>query len=45
MSKTDHVSIASVSRETGIGIETLRQWERRYGKPAPVRLPSGHRRY
>ena len=45
VSKTDHVSIASASRETGIGIETLRQWERRYGKPVPVRLPSGHRRY
>ena len=45
MSKTGHVSIASVSRETGIGVETLRQWERRYGKPMPVRLPSGHRRY
>ena len=38
-------SIATVSEETGIGIETLRVWERRYGEPKPVRLPSGHRRY
>ena len=41
----DLVSIATVSEQTGIGIETLRVWERRYGKPEPVRLPSGHRRY
>ena len=40
-----NLSIAAVSRETGIGIETLRAWERRYGKPSPRRLPSGHRRY
>jgi len=38
-------SIASVSEQTGIGIETLRLWERRYGEPKPVRLPSGHRRF
>lgn len=43
--KPDLVSIAHVSEETGIGIETLRIWERRYGRPRPVRLPSGHRRY
>jgi DNA-binding transcriptional MerR regulator/methylmalonyl-CoA mutase cobalamin-binding subunit len=39
------VSIGAVSRATGIGIETLRMWERRYGAPQSIRLPSGHRRY
>ena len=32
-------------RDTGIGRDTLRVWERRYGRPEPIRLPSGHRRY
>lgn len=40
-----HLSIGDVAEETGITPETLRVWERRYGKPVPVRLPSGHRRY
>jgi len=39
------ISIGDLARETGIGIDTLRVWERRYGRPRPVRLPSGHRRY
>lgn len=39
------VSIGAVARETGISIEALRMWERRYGFPRSVRLPSGHRRY
>lgn len=43
--ETQGVSIGAVSRETGIGIETLRMWERRYGLPLSFRLPSGHRRY
>jgi MerR family transcriptional regulator, light-induced transcriptional regulator len=30
---------------TGVPEGTLRMWERRYGFPAPERLPSGHRRY
>jgi DNA-binding transcriptional MerR regulator/methylmalonyl-CoA mutase cobalamin-binding subunit len=38
-------SIGAVARETGIGIEALRMWERRYGFPRSIRLPSGHRRY
>lgn len=38
-------SIGDVARITGITPETLRIWERRYGKPEAVRLPSGHRRY
>ncbi len=41
----DAVSIAAVAESTGIGVETLRAWERRYGRPQPVRLPSGHRRF
>ena len=39
------LSIGGLSRVSGIGVETLRNWERRYGFPAPVRLESGHRRY
>lgn len=38
-------AIGDVSRITGITPETLRIWERRYGRPKAVRLPSGHRRY
>jgi len=39
------LSIGALSRATGIPIETLRTWERRYGFPVPVRKPSGHRVY
>jgi MerR family transcriptional regulator, light-induced transcriptional regulator len=39
------LSIREVSLRSGITIPTLRAWEARYGFPAPVRLPSGHRRY
>ena len=37
--------MGAVSRRTGITEHTLRAWERRFGFPRPVRLPSGHRRY
>ncbi len=37
--------MGAVTRRTGIGEHTLRAWERRFGFPAPERLPSGHRRY
>ncbi|MBZ5587259.1 MAG: cobalamin B12-binding domain-containing protein [Acidobacteriia bacterium] len=37
--------MAAVTTRTGIGQHTLRAWERRFGFPKPVRLPSGHRRY
>ena len=40
-----YLSIGGLSRVSGIGVETLRNWERRYGFPTPVRLDSGHRRY
>lgn len=44
-SNPDLHSIGDVARITGISPETLRIWERRYGRPEAVRLPSGHRRY
>lgn len=39
------LSIGKVASETGLSIDTLRMWERRYGAPKSIRLPSGHRRY
>lgn len=42
---TAHMSIGGLSRASGIAVETLRNWERRYGFPEPVRRQSGHRRY
>jgi MerR family transcriptional regulator, light-induced transcriptional regulator len=37
--------IAAVERETGLGKDTLRAWERRYGFPVPQRDASGTRGY
>lgn len=34
-----------VERDTGIGCDTLRVWERRYGFPGPVRSEKGERIY
>jgi methanogenic corrinoid protein MtbC1 len=39
------LSIGDVCAETGLSADVVRVWERRYGFPVPVRLPSGHRRY
>lgn len=39
------LSIGDLADATGVPVETLRMWERRYGHPASMRLPSGHRRY
>ena len=39
------LSIGDVCSETGLSADAVRVWERRYGFPMPVRLPSGHRRY
>ena len=39
------LSIGAVARSSGLSEATIRVWERRYGIPTPVRLPSGHRRY
>ncbi len=41
----EHFSVGDLADRTGIAPGTLRMWERRYGAPVPVRLPSGHRRY
>ncbi|MGB5278465.1 MAG: MerR family transcriptional regulator, partial [Gammaproteobacteria bacterium] len=37
--------IGVVERDTGIGRDTLRVWERRYGFPEPVRNEKGERTY
>jgi methanogenic corrinoid protein MtbC1 len=42
---TPGCSIDDVSRDTGIGKDTLRVWERRYGFPQPVRNAQGQRCY
>ena len=39
------LSIAAVERETGLGKDTLRAWERRYGFPQPLRDAAGVRGY
>lgn len=39
------LSIGALSTATGIPVDTIRTWERRYGFPAPERKPSGHRLY
>ena len=39
------LSIAAVERETGLGKDTLRAWERRYGFPIPQRDAAGMRGY
>ena len=38
-------SIADVERETGLGKDALRVWERRYGFPVPLRDRLGERVY
>jgi len=39
------LSIAAVERDTGIGKDTLRVWERRYHFPVPIRDDKGERLY
>jgi methanogenic corrinoid protein MtbC1 len=41
----EYLSIGDICDETGLSPDVIRVWERRYGFPVPVRLPSGHRRY
>lgn len=41
----ESVSIGELSRLSGLTVHTLRAWENRYGRPQPIRLASGHRRY
>ena len=38
-------SIGAAAKASGISTDSIRIWERRYGRPKPVRLDSGHRRY
>ena len=38
-------AIGTVERDTGIGRDTLRIWERRYGFPTPARNAKGERVY
>lgn len=39
------LNIAAVERDTGLGKDTLRVWERRYGFPSPHRDENGNRLY
>lgn len=39
------LSIGALSAATGIPVDTIRTWERRYGFPIAERKPSGHRVY
>ncbi|MBW6509064.1 MAG: MerR family transcriptional regulator [Desulfuromonadales bacterium] len=39
------LTIQQLSQELGIGVDTLRVWERRFGFPTPERDARGHRRY
>ena len=39
------MNIGAVERDTGLGKDTLRVWERRYGFPQPVRDANGERLY
>ena len=41
----DRFAIGTVERDTGIGRDTLRIWERRYGFPRPERNSKGERVY
>lgn len=43
--ESDWLSIGDMAQGSGIAPDTIRVWERRYGRPTAVRLPSGHRRY
>lgn len=39
------LSIGALAAATGVPVETIRTWERRYGFPVAERKPSGHRVY
>jgi DNA-binding transcriptional MerR regulator len=38
-------SIGDLAEATGLSTDAIRVWEKRYGRPKAIRLPSGHRRY
>ncbi len=43
--QSNPISIGGLAAACGVPVETLRNWENRYGFPLPERLESGHRRY
>ena len=45
MSGMTRFRIGDVAARTGVGVQTLRAWERRYGLLAPMRTEGGHRLY
>ncbi|MFT3736145.1 MAG: MerR family transcriptional regulator [Rhodocyclaceae bacterium] len=45
MPAANGLPIAAVERDTGLGKDTLRVWERRYGFPVPLRDAHGERLY
>src|SRR4051812_31792649 len=45
MSTPGRVRIGELSRRTGVSIDLLRVWERRYGVLAPARTAGGQRLY
>lgn len=45
LSQAPTYNLKAVLQETGIGADTLRAWERRYGLPKPQRTAGGHRLY
>lgn len=45
MNNSTMMNIAAVERDTGLGKDTLRVWERRYGFPQPLRDAHGERLY
>src|SRR5512142_1251378 len=45
LSQAPTYNLKAVLQETGVGADTLRAWERRYGLPKPRRTPGGHRLY
>src|SRR6476661_5683819 len=44
-STTPTFNLKVVLKETALGADTLRAWERRYGLPVPNRSAGGHRLY
>src|SRR4051812_33620643 len=45
MSSTGYLRIGELSRRVGVGVESLRAWERRYGLLSPSRTEGGFRLY
>ena len=45
MNNSAMMNISAVERDTGLGKDTLRVWERRYDFPQPVRDANGERLY